>query len=80
MNNWRKRLTQGFADAEELEEFIESILHSHNEELIQRIEGMRKDETFKPGEDPMTVVGNWANPVYNEALTDIINLLKHDQQ
>lgn len=52
----------------EFKALIKDLLHSHNQELVKRIEGMkvRKWEI-----DPPSGIS------YNQALTDIINLLKN---
>ncbi len=66
----------------EIRAFIKSLLHSHNEELIQRIERMK--QPAKQDYENATFDGNERGQqiaqLRIDTCDDIINLLKDDQQ
>lgn len=80
-------IRQNFISKEQLEETINNLSKKADKEIDERlkmqkkeieemIEEMKLEEKSKPGKEPMTVEINWGNPIYNQALFDLLAKIK----
>jgi hypothetical protein len=75
--DWRERLTSGFEDADDLQDFIESILEAQKEaqrlEIIETIRGMKTHDRTNICDCGKEVeFFGWG---FNEALEEVISKL-----
>lgn len=62
-----------------LDEYIESLLTSHNTELVQKIEGMKKELILFDRKYIKAEEQDEKTKIYNQALDEVIKLINQDK-